>query len=183
MNRRRTIIRRLLSRGIAVAAILTLIGVVATGSGSAKGSTEATVTRSSAAPPQLLGKWSRNVTAAVKVGGIAKKRGVWSIVIAKGGGWSREFHRNLRTRRQPKVSVHRQRHHRHGEPPELHPQLRLRVRILLQEGDLRLEGFREVAGVHEGQRQVSSTNRRPRGRVEEEVTGEVPVTAGPRSAR
>ena len=85
LNRGRTIIRRLLSRGIAVAATLTLVGVVATGSGSAKSSAEATVTRSSAAPHQLLGKWSRNVTAAVRVGGVAK-RGVWSIVIGKGGG-------------------------------------------------------------------------------------------------
>jgi hypothetical protein len=85
LNRGKTI-GRLLSRGIAVAAILTLVGVVASGSGSAKSSAEATVTRSSAAPHQLLGKWRRNVTAAVKVGGIAKKRGVWSIVIGKGGG-------------------------------------------------------------------------------------------------
>jgi hypothetical protein len=85
LNRGRTIIR-CLSRGIAVAAILTLFGVVTTGSGSAKTSTEATVTRSSTAPHQLLGKWSRNVTAAVSIEGIAKRAGAWSIVIGKSAG-------------------------------------------------------------------------------------------------
>jgi hypothetical protein len=88
LNRGRTIIR-CLSRGIAVAAILTLFGVVTTGSGSAKTSTEATVTRSSTAPHQLLGKWSRNVTAAVSIEGIAKRAGAWSIVIGKSAGWTR----------------------------------------------------------------------------------------------
>ena len=58
------------------AAVLAVALVVPATDGIAAG------TDASAVTAELVGKWSRNVTAAVRVGGFAK-RSVWSIVIGK----------------------------------------------------------------------------------------------------
>ena len=75
---------------IAVAVALTLLGVVVTGSSSAKTvGTPTTVTLSSKVPPQLVGNWRRNITAAdwTKAGapGYASYAGLFSIAVKRSG--------------------------------------------------------------------------------------------------